>query len=78
MRKTFYAALLLLALSAPALAGSGQERILNYDSHVTVHEDGSLTVREVIKVRATGNKIKRGIYRDFPVVYSGGWFTVGI
>jgi len=45
------------------------ERILSFDSLITVHEDGSMLVKETIKVRSTGEKIKRGIYRYFPTAY---------
>ncbi|MEA3231214.1 MAG: DUF2207 domain-containing protein, partial [Thermodesulfobacteriota bacterium] len=51
-----------------ALAGQG-ERILDFHSHIEVHEDGHLIVTERIEVVSAGNKIKRGIYRDFPTVY---------
>jgi hypothetical protein len=57
---------LLFASSLPALA---QERILSYDSTVAVQADGSLDVTETIRVRAEGNAIRRGIYRDFPTRY---------
>src|SRR5688572_12728307 len=60
------ALLVLLALHQPAHA---DERILSFDSTVTVGRDGTLTVREVIRVRAEGQEIKRGIYRDFPTIY---------
>ncbi|MCK5620869.1 MAG: DUF2207 domain-containing protein, partial [Alphaproteobacteria bacterium] len=58
----------LLGLTAPALA---EERIISFDSDVTIAADGELTVTETIKVRAEGYDIKRGIYRDFPTVYEG-------
>jgi len=45
------------------------ERILSYDSSITVNTDGSLYVRETIRVIAEGRKIRRGIYRDFPTTY---------
>lgn len=45
------------------------ERILNYHSEVLIHADGSLNVTETIRVRAEGNNIRRGIYRDFPTSY---------
>ena len=61
-----YWLLLLLALALPAPA---QERILAYNSEVAVNADGSLDVTETIKVRAEGNDIRRGIYRDFPTRY---------
>lgn len=57
---------LLLLLSAPLGA---QERILSYDSAVDIRADGSLDVTERIVVRAEGNQIRRGIYRDYPTRY---------
>ena len=59
---------LLLALPLHAQANP-QERILSYDSTVTVNADGSLDVEERIRVRAEGDAIRRGIYRDFPTRY---------
>src|SRR5688500_10773122 len=56
----------LLLAALPAFA---QERILSYDSEVDVCADGSLDVVERIRVRAEGNNIRRGIYRDFPTRY---------
>ncbi|HEY0662326.1 MAG TPA: DUF2207 domain-containing protein [Lysobacter sp.] len=58
--------LLALLFTAPLTA---QERILSYDSVVDVRADGSLDVTERITVRAEGNSIRRGIYRDFPTRY---------
>ena len=65
-KSSWLALLALFALQAPAHA---DERILSFDSTITVGRDGTLTVREVIRVRAEGQNIKRGIYRDFPTVY---------
>jgi uncharacterized membrane protein YgcG len=59
--------LLLLTLCATPLWA--QERILSYDSQVTVNADGSLDVAEQIRIRAEGNQIRRGIFRDFPTRY---------
>ena len=59
--------LLLTLLSTSIFA---DERILNFHSDITVHEDASMTVTETITVRAEGNQIKRGIYRDFPTRYN--------
>jgi hypothetical protein len=47
----------------------GQEVIHRFDSVVRVAPDGTLTVTETIRVRAEGNEIKRGIYRDFPLTF---------
>ena len=57
---------LLLAWVAPAAA---QERIKAYHADITVLADGSMEVTENITVRAEGNRIRRGIYRDFPTRY---------
>jgi len=46
-----------------------EERILSYDSDITVHDDGSMVVKESIRVHAAGDQIKHGIYRDFPTEY---------
>jgi hypothetical protein len=46
-----------------------QEIIHRFDSVVDVAKDGTLTVTETIRVRAQGNEIKRGIYRDFPLTF---------
>ena len=60
------ACLLLLAL--PVLAGA-DERILEFHSDITVKQDGWIEVTETIRVRAEGERIRRGIYRDFPTEY---------
>ena len=52
----------------PAAEATG-ERILSYASDVTINQDGSLAVVESIRVRAEGNQIRRGIFRDFPTRY---------
>lgn len=59
-------AMLLLGISAGA---SAQERILDYRIEVDIRPDASLEVVEHITVRAEGNQIRRGIYRDFPTRY---------
>jgi len=62
-------ALLVLVLAPGARAQDSSERILNFHSDITVIPDGSMEVRETIKVRAAGEEIKHGIYRDFPTDY---------
>jgi uncharacterized membrane protein YgcG len=61
--------LLVAALAAPLAA---QEQILAFDSAVEVQSDGALIVEETITVRAMGNAIRRGIYRDLPIRYPAG------
>ncbi|MDX2166426.1 MAG: DUF2207 domain-containing protein [Deltaproteobacteria bacterium] len=48
------------------------ERIRDYHSDIVVDRDGGLTVTETLAVTAAGDKIKHGIYRDFPTLYEGG------
>ncbi|MPZ41686.1 MAG: DUF2207 domain-containing protein [Rhizobiales bacterium] len=60
-------ALVLLLAAAPA---SADERIIQFISDVTVQRDGDLIVVETIQVQAEGNIIRRGIFRDFPTIYT--------
>ncbi|HYJ84350.1 MAG TPA: DUF2207 domain-containing protein [Allosphingosinicella sp.] len=63
--------------SAPAAA---DERILHFLSDVAVRADGTLDVTETIRLRSEGDRILRGIQRDFPTRYStrlGGEVRVG-
>jgi hypothetical protein len=83
MRAAYRCALALAALAG--LLGASpttraDERILSFDSTITVNRDGTLEVSEAIRVRAEGKNIRRGIYRDFPTIYpraGGGQVTVG-
>lgn len=65
------------AAAAPADPSDGRaERIRHFASHIAVAADGTLTVTETITVAAAGDRIRRGIYRDFPTLYAGGaWGT---
>ncbi len=63
------AAGLLMALAFVARPAAAAEQILSYDVSVDVGKDGALDVTERIRVNAEGNRIRRGIYRDFPVAY---------
>jgi uncharacterized membrane protein YgcG len=61
------------AAAEPAWAEpEAAERIRDYHSDIVVDSDGSLTVTETLAVVAAGDKIKHGIYRDFPTLYAGG------
>ena len=62
--KTLILASLLLSTAAFA-----DERILSFHSDIRVFADGMIEVTETIQVRAEGNQIRRGIYRDLPVEY---------
>jgi hypothetical protein len=60
--------LMACILVAPALA---REEIRSFTSDVVLNADGSVNVTETIEVNAEGTEIRRGIYRDIPVVMLG-------
>ena len=60
------AVLVIAGFASPGLAA---EQILSFDSNVVVRSDGVLDVTETITVKAEGNEIRRGIYRDFPTTF---------
>ncbi|HSG82020.1 MAG TPA: DUF2207 domain-containing protein, partial [Gemmatimonadota bacterium] len=71
-------AVTLLALSAalaPGAVAQESEEILSYDVIVELQADGKMWVTEEITVRALGDQIRRGIYRDFPTRFPrpDGW-----
>src|SRR5436305_5101877 len=64
-------AILVAAFFASCLVrASADERITNYDSKIEVARNGALTVMETISVIAEGDRIRHGIYRDFPTTYT--------
>jgi uncharacterized membrane protein YgcG len=65
MRKFLFVCSLVLSAAAGA-----EERILEFASRIEVHPDSSLEVTETIRVRAEGHRIRRGIYREFPTLYT--------
>jgi len=77
MKKLFLPLLILFAATQVAHA---DERILAFDSTITVNPDGTLEVREVLRVSVEGRDIRRGIVREFPTTYpreGGGQVVVG-
>ncbi|MCG8368946.1 MAG: DUF2207 domain-containing protein [Proteobacteria bacterium] len=60
---------LFVLLACLPFAAQADERILSFHSDIRVLDDGMLEVSETIEVRAEGQQIRRGIYRDFPVEY---------
>jgi len=60
------ASLALLLLLPPGASAQEAEEILRYDVVVELHDGGRMVVTEEIAVRALGQEIQRGIYRDFP------------
>ena len=64
LRRLLVVFTLLLASYLPAAA---EEYIRNYNSDIMIAADGELSVTETITVNAEGNRIRRGIFRDFPI-----------
>ena len=60
--------IVLVLLCCPLLV-TADERILDYRSDLRINEVGQLTVTETLRVKAEGNQIRRGIYREFPTHY---------
>ena len=74
--------LTLVGRTTPAYAQTelDQERITRFDATIVVNSDTSLLVTETLTVHSLGEKIRHGIYRDFPTSYrakSGSRQTVG-
>lgn len=69
MNRVFNQILILFVIAAFTCCIKADERILNFDSDVTIHDDSSLTVTEAITVRSEGQQILHGIYREFPTNY---------
>ncbi len=60
---------------------SATERITDFNSDITVHQDGSMTVAETIKVKGEADQIRRGIVRELPTKYKdriGNYYNVGL
>jgi uncharacterized membrane protein YgcG len=63
----------LLTVSALSVAQNVTgERILSFHSDIDIAADGSMSVTETIRVRAEGDRIRRGLFREFPTRYSDG------
>ena len=53
-----------------------EETILSFHSRITIAPNGALHVVETLEVRAEGQRIQRGIYRDFPTIYQDQWGAI--
>jgi uncharacterized membrane protein YgcG len=74
MARAIAALLAVLTILLPA-AARADERILHFSSDIAVQADSSLEVSEAIRVRAEGNAIKHGIFRDFPTSRGGSFWA---
>ena len=68
MNRIWRIAALIAALTIAGKA-SAAEVIHSFDSDVQVAKDGELTVTETLRVRAEGDAMRHGIYRDFPLTF---------
>ncbi len=59
----------LVAALTGARSAVADEVIHSFNSDVTVAQDGELTVTETLRVRAEGNAMRHGIFRDFPFTF---------
>ena len=60
---------LIIGLAALSLAAN-PEKIVDFQSMISVQRDGSMTVSETIRVICARDQIKRGIIREFPTTYN--------
>ena len=67
---TIVAVILLSASSFGLAQDVTGERILSFHSDIDIAADGSMMVTETIRVRAEGDRIRRGLFREFPTRYS--------
>ena len=59
-----------LCLFSLALTAYAKETIIRFHSDVTVNTDASMDVAEAITVTSENNRIRHGIFRDFPTRYT--------
>lgn len=72
------ATVLLLGLCTRGMeahAIEDRERVTEFRSDIVLAADGTVTVTETIAVIATGERIARGIHRDFPTLSSDSYGT---
>lgn len=62
-------ALLLFIFFLSPFSWAQTERIVDFSATISINQDASLLVTEIITVWATGDQIKRGIVREFPTDY---------
>ena len=67
---TILRALFIVMLLSSSFSGQAEEYIESFHSDIEVQRNGDLQVTETIVVRAEGQSIRRGIYRDFPTRYT--------
>lgn len=71
MRRLCFTFCVVLALVWSAGAAHAREEILQFQSRIEISQTGKLRVIETIRVRGENAQIRRGIYRDFPLMIEG-------
>ena len=71
LRATFRSLLAIAIALLLAVPLAAREEIRSFASDVVLDTDGSVDVTETIEINAEGDEIRRGIYRDIPVVMLG-------
>ncbi|GAA3062004.1 DUF2207 domain-containing protein [Rhizobium viscosum] len=69
MIRRFFGICFALLLLFAAQAAIGEEFIASFDAAIQLEKSGALTVAETITVNAEGDRIRRGIFRDFPLTF---------
>ena len=72
--------MLFFLLLSVTLSAVSEERIHSFESKIEIRKNGTLRIIESIHVNADLDKIRRGIYRDFPTNYkdkNGQLYQVG-
>ncbi|WP_413709064.1 DUF2207 domain-containing protein [Rhizobium sp. Rhizsp82] len=61
---------LALFMALTVRTALGAEIISSFSSDIRLEKSGAMTVAETITVNAEGNRIRRGIFRDFPLTFT--------
>lgn len=68
-RRLRVACAFIAALAAYAQAALAEEAIQSFQSEISIAREGTVRVVETIDLRAEGNQIRRGIYRDISTTF---------
>jgi uncharacterized membrane protein YgcG len=69
MIRRFFGICFALLLVLSARAATAEEFIASFGSAIQLEKSGAMTVAETITVNAEGDRIRRGIFRDFPLTF---------
>ncbi|TCU37342.1 DUF2207 domain-containing protein [Rhizobium azibense] len=69
MIRRLFGLCVILFMALAAYGASAAEVINSFASDLRLEKSGAMTVTETITVNAEGNRIRRGIFRDFPLTF---------